>query len=85
MAEMITVTVHLIRLTVSRLDACRIDGAQLIYLSPRREQLSAPTASLLAWRGFRLKFRGTSSPNVKLKGDFGSQTEVVRLVDRFAF
>jgi hypothetical protein len=36
-------------------------------------------------RGFRLKFRGTSSPNVKLKGDFGSQTEVVRFVDRFAF
>jgi hypothetical protein len=55
MAEMITVTVHLIRLTVSRLDACRMDGAQLIYLSPRRKQLGAPTASLLAWRGFRLK------------------------------
>jgi hypothetical protein len=58
MAEMITVTVHLIRFTVSRLDACRMDGAQLIYLSPRRKQLGAPTARLLALRGFRLKFRG---------------------------
>ena len=36
-------------------------------------------------RGFRVKICGTSSPHAKLIGDFGSATEVIRIVDCFPF
>src|SRR5271170_863027 len=34
-------------------------------------------------RGFRVKMRGTSSPHVKLTGDFGNAIEVIRIGDCF--
>jgi len=36
-------------------------------------------------RGFRVKMWGTSSPHVKLTGDFGNAVEVIRIGDCFPF
>ena len=36
-------------------------------------------------RGFRVKMWGTSSPHVKLTGDFGNAVEVIRIGDCFTF
>jgi hypothetical protein len=36
-------------------------------------------------RGFRVKMWGTSSPHVKLTGDFGNASEAIRIGDCFLF